>query len=122
MSDIFVSMNSEEEIYDLAEIDSDVVIGNLLSDIKQLQAENADLQDKLEDEGFVLVMGRDEQDELERLREENAELKKQSEWISVDDAMRLIDAEDEDHANVRSVVERMIAAGYRSSLPAPPEG
>tara|TARA_Y100000310_G_C20704371_1_gene833781 strand:- start:13361 stop:13477 length:117 start_codon:yes stop_codon:yes gene_type:complete len=38
MSDLFVSMNSEEEIYDLAEIDSDVVIGNLLSDIKKLQA------------------------------------------------------------------------------------
>lgn len=44
MSDLFVSMNSEEEIYDLAEIDSDVVICNLLGDIKKLQAENAELK------------------------------------------------------------------------------
>ncbi|WP_428613365.1 hypothetical protein [Pseudoalteromonas sp.] len=53
MSDLFASINSEDEIYDLAEIDSDVVIGNLLGDIKKLQ-------------------------------EENAELKKQSQWVSVD--------------------------------------
>ena len=60
---------------------------NAAQEVGKLQAENADLQDKLEDEGFVLVMGRDEQDELERLREENAELKKQGEWVSVDDEL-----------------------------------
>lgn len=44
MSDLFASINSEDEIYDLAEIDSDVVISNLLGDIKKLQAENAEFK------------------------------------------------------------------------------
>lgn len=42
--------------------------------------------------------------------------------MAVDHAMELIDAEDEDHANVRSVVERMLAAGYTKTETCDPLG
>lgn len=40
----------------------------------------------------------------------------------VDHAMEKIDAEDEDHASVRSVVERMLAAGYTLTATCDPVG
>lgn len=42
--------------------------------------------------------------------------------MAVDHAMKLIDAENEDHANIRSVVERMLAAGYTKTETCDPLG
>lgn len=42
--------------------------------------------------------------------------------LVVDHAMKMIDAEDEDHANIRGVVERMLAAGYTLTETCDPVG
>ena len=51
----------------------------------------------------------------------DSESNMQSDMV-VDYAMEMIDAEDEDNANVRSVVERMIAAGYTITATCDPVG
>lgn len=63
MSDLYTERYSEEEILNLAELDSDSVISNLIEDIKCL-------------------------------KEDIVQLKKQSQWISVDDFERhLVDSD-----------------------------
>lgn len=62
---------------------------NAAQEIEKLQSENAELKNLLENgtRKDIVWVTRDELGELGDLREENAELKKQSQWISVDDEL-----------------------------------
>ena len=100
------------------------MLSKLGVDVKKLQEENEDLQGKLEDEGFVLVLGRDEAKELEHLRKENAELKscqlKDGDIVRVVNGVRL--AVSEVWGNPPQSLREIISKAVIRNLPTPQEG